>query len=84
MIELSLLFGTFALSVALTESEGAWGSLKWLRNKTVNFGLLQCFLCTSAWTSVALCIAFGRLDMILIAWGACVLVERLINAYMVR
>lgn len=86
MIELSLILGTYALTLALIESEGAWGFMEHIRNNRYidDFGLLNCFLCTSFWVSIALCVAFGRLDLVLLAWGGSVVLERLINAYMVK
>lgn len=84
VVEVGIIFGTFAITIALAESEGPWGSLAWLRNKTARFGLFQCVPCISLWTSVGLCMTFQRLDMILIAWGTTVLLDRLINAYLAK
>lgn len=84
MTEISLILATIALTYALTESEGAYGSLKWLRTKTARLGLLQCGLCTSFWISLVLCVVFQRLDMMFISWGAFVVFDRVLNAYMVK
>lgn len=84
MTEISLIFATITLTYALTESDGAYGSLKWLRTKTARLGLLQCGLCTSLWIALALCVVFQRLDMMFICWGVFVVFDRVLNAYMVR
>ena len=85
MIEITL--ATYALTLALTESAGAFGVFTHLRNKTERFGLLQCSLCTSFWLSGGLVWAFkpeiGILGWLGV-WGACNVLERLINAYIVK
>ena len=82
----SLILGTYTLTLALTESSGPWGLLERLRNvKWVSdFGLLECGLCCSFWVALALCIAFGRLDLYFIAVGGSVLLERLVTAYTIK
>lgn len=84
MTEISLIFATIALTYALTESEGAFGSLKWLRTKTARLGLLQCGLCTSFWVALVLCVVFQRLDMMFICWGAFVVFDKISSAYITR
>lgn len=86
MIELSLVFGVYVITLALTESSGPFGLLEKLRSIDIveRSGLLECYLCTSFWVSVALCVAFNRIDMILISWGVSTLIQRLYNAYTLR
>lgn len=86
MIVATLILGTYAIVLGLTESAGPWGLLERLRNvKWVrDFGLLECGLCCSAWVSLALCIAFGRLDLWLLTFGASVVLDRLITAYTIK
>ena len=86
MIIATLILGTYALTLALTESAGPWGLLERLRNiKAVqSFGLLECGLCCSAWVSLALCIALARLDLWLLTFGASVVLDKLITAYTIK
>ena len=86
MIIATLILGTFALTLAATESSGPYGILERLRNvKWVkDFGVLECGLCCSFYTALGLCMAFGRLDLYFIAVGGSVLLERLVTAYMVK
>ena len=86
MIIASLILGTWVTTLALTESAGPWGLLERLRNvKWISdFGLLECGLCSSFWVALGLCMAFERLDLILIAWGGSIVLERLINGWVIR
>lgn len=83
---LSLIAGTYVITLALTESSGPYGILERLRNvKWIrDFGLLECGMCCSFYTALGLCMAFGRLDLYFIAVGGSVLLERLVTAYMVK
>ena len=84
---LALTLATTALTTALTESNGPFNSLEWLRNKTERFGLLQCELCTSFYLSGALVWAFtpqyGVLGWLGI-WGASYVVVHLMNIWEVK
>lgn len=86
MIIATLILGTYAIVLGLTESAGPWGLLERLRNiKTVqSFGLLECGLCCSFWAALGLCLLFGRLDLWLLTFGASVVLDKLITAYMVK
>lgn len=77
----TIILGTFAITLALTQSEGPYGLFYKLRqNKKVdNFGLLNCFLCTALWVSVILGLCMGRLDLVLISWGGSTLLDRIAN-----
>lgn len=77
----SLILGTYIITLVLTVSEGPYGRLYRLRqNKKVDdFGLLNCFMCAAFWVALILCLVFGRLDLILIAWGASTLLDRITN-----
>ena len=83
---ISLILGTYTMTLALTESPGPWGLLERLRNiKWISdFGLLECGLCCSFWVALGLCVAFGRLDLYFIAWGGSVVLERLVTAYTIK
>lgn len=65
-----LILATYLLTLALVYSDGAWGavarvrSIKWVDN----FGLLNCFLCTSVWVSAILCIVFLPFNLELILY----------------
>lgn len=85
-MEIGIILGTYALSIALVESDGPYNMLSYIRNLNVvnNFGLLNCITCTSLWVAIALCMAFNRPDLILISWGSTVLIERLLSAYIVK
>ena len=86
MIELSIVLGTYALTLALVESEGPWGIFDIIRHNRYidNFGVLNCMICSSFWVSVALCVACQRIDLVLIAWGANVLIDRIVTAIMLK
>jgi hypothetical protein len=85
-MEAALILGTYAITLALRESDGPFGLLYRLRKvKAVNsFGVLNCHLCTAFWVSLALCAAFGMLWMTLVAWGASTLIDKLVKAVTVR
>jgi len=80
---LALILGTYVITIAVTESEGVYGLLYKFRHiKAVqDFGVLECHLCTAAWTSAILCIIYGRLDLWLIAWGSSTLINIVVKAY---
>lgn len=86
MIIATLILGTYAITLALTESSGPYGILERIRNvKWVkDFGVLECQLCCSFWVALSLCIALGRLDMILVTWGGSVVLDKLITAYTIK
>lgn len=86
MIIATLILGTYALTLALTESSGPYGILERIRNMrwVKDFGVLECQLCCSFWVALSLCIALGRLDLYFIAAGGSVLLDRLVTAYMVK
>lgn len=87
MVEIiSLVLGTYTVTLALTESAGPWGLLDILRRvKWISdFGLLECGLCCSFYTALGLCIAFGRLDLYFIAVGGSVVLERLVTANTIK
>lgn len=73
----SLILGTFAFSLALTITEGPYGALyKFRRYKPIDdFGLLNCFICTSFWVALILCLIYGRFDLFLLAWGGANLIN---------
>lgn len=77
----SLILGTYIITLVFTVSEGPYGRLYKLRqNKKVDdFGLLNCFMCTAFWVALILCLAFGRLDLLFIAWGGSTLLDRITN-----
>lgn len=87
MTEISLILATIALTYALTDSEGPWGIFAYMRKRSARFGLLQCFTCTSFWASLALVWAFkpelGVLGWLAI-WGACVVFDKILSAYITR
>lgn len=83
---ISLILGTWATTLALTESAGPWGLLERLRNvKWIDdMGLLNCFLCTALYTSIAACAFVGRLELIPLTWGSAVILNQLITAYTIK
>jgi len=86
MEALALVLGTYAVTLALTASEGPWGLFYKLRaiKRVQDFGVLECFLCTSFWVSLILCLSFGRPEIILIAWGSSTLIDKVVMAYSVK
>lgn len=86
MESVGFILATYALTIALTRSDGAWGILRRIRdNKHVSrFGVLECFLCTSLYVSLILCLLYGRFDLWLLVWGASVLINEAIIAYMLK
>ena len=83
---LTLILAAYCLTLALTQSEGAWGIMEKVRqNKHVaNFGVFDCFLCTSFWVSLALVAAFNAWSAFFIVWGASVVLDKLIMALVVK
>lgn len=82
----SLILGTYALTLAATESSGPYGILERIRNvKPVkDFGVLECQLCCSFWVALSLCIAFERLDLYFVAVGGSIVLERLISGWIIK
>lgn len=78
---IGLILGTYALSTAITQSDGPWGVLYRIRNNELvkDFGLLECFICVSMWVSILLTIIMGLpWYFILIAWGASLIIDKLL------
>lgn len=86
MESLAIILGTYAITLALTQSEGAFGSFYKLRKiKWVDdFGLLNCHLCTAFWVSLILSLSFGEPLMILIAWGASTMIDKIFTTLLVK
>jgi len=82
METLAILFGTYVITLVLTESDGAFGILHKFRNlKWVDdFGLFNCHLCTSFWVALALSLAFAQPLMVLIAWAFSTVVDKIVTA----
>jgi len=84
---IALILGTYAISAVFIYSGGPWGSLGVLRNIRAikNFGLLECFLCTSFWIALALTLALHLPGWyILIGWGGAFLIDQVVQAYRSR
>lgn len=78
---LALILGTYALSASLLYSDGAWGLMYRIRNNesVKDFGLLECYICTSFWIAALLTFVFGFVWWYgLIAWGATVIVDKIL------
>ena len=86
MIIASLILGTYTITLGLTESSGPWGLLERLRNvKWIDaMGLLNCFLCTALYSSIAACAVVGRLELIPLTWGSSVIINQLVTAYTIK
>lgn len=86
MEALAIILGTYAITLALTESDGAFGVMYKIRNNKAikNFGLFECHLCTSFWVAVFLSLAFGMPLMTLIAWGSSVLIDKIVTTLYVK
>lgn len=83
----ALILGTYVISAGLIYSDGAWGIIYNLRSNKIikDFGVLECFLCTSFYVSIALTALLGiHWLYIFIGWGASVLIDKLISIYMLR
>lgn len=82
METISLILGTYVITLSLTQSDGAWGILYKLRhNKHIeDFGILDCFLCTSFWVSLILCISFQNIPLFFIVWGISVILDKLLTS----
>jgi len=77
----SLIFGTYIITLVLTESEGAYGGLYKLRqNKKVDdFGILNCFMCTAFWIALLFCSVTGNLGLLFIVWGASTALDKVVK-----
>jgi len=86
MEALVLIFGTYAITLALTESQGPWGLFYKLRkNKHVDsFGLLNCHICTALWVAMALGLILGHVELVLLAWGVSTLIDKIITLLTVK
>ena len=86
MIIASLILGTYVVTLALTESAGPWGLLDILRRvkRVDDMGLLNCSLCVSFWVSIIACLFVDRLDLMPLVWGGSVVLERLVNGWIIR
>lgn len=84
---LSQILGAYAIAAVFVYSGGAWGSLDNLRNsiRVKEFGLLECFLCTSFWSSLFMTlIAGGTWQTFFIVWGAAYVIDQLVMAYKLK
>ena len=86
MIIASLILGTYALTLALTESAGPWGLLDILRRvKWIdNMGLLNCGLCVGFYVSIIACLFVDRIDLMPLVWGGSHLLSQIVLAITVR
>lgn len=77
----SIILGTYVISLVLTNAEGPFGLFYNLRQvkQIDNFGVLNCFMCTALWVALILAICFGRVDLLLIAWGGAVLIDEVVK-----
>lgn len=84
MEAVALIFGTYVITAALIYSDGPWGLLYKARNNNLikDFGVLECFLCSSLYVAIVLTFVIG-LDWwySLIAWGTSVIVDKIITIY---
>jgi len=85
-VEIAVILGTYVVTSVFVYSYGPFGVLEDLRNVPLirRSGLLDCFLCTSFWVALVLCMVFGRLDAFFIAWGAATVLDKLITAYSIK
>lgn len=77
----TVVLATYAITLALTWSEGPYGKLAILRQKPAvdNFGLLNCFLCTAFWVALIVCLISNNLSLFFIAWGGATITDRIVN-----
>lgn len=79
---LALILGTFASTYALIYSDGPWGVIYRVRNLEAmkDFGILECFICTSFWVSIIITFTLGlHWWILLIGWGASVIIDKLLT-----
>lgn len=78
---ITLIFGTYAISLALTQADGPFGIIYKIRTHTAveNFGALGCFLCTAFWVALALCLITGNLSLLFIAWGGAIIIDKVVE-----
>lgn len=80
-MEAIVLLITYALTSALVYSDGAFGimyrirDIEWVKD----FGLLECYLCTSFWVGLVVSLLSGDIWLIGWAWGGSVIVDKFIN-----
>lgn len=81
MDAISLILGVYAFTLVLTQSEGAWGQLYKLRNDKYvdDFGLLNCFICTSFWITVLICLFTAHWGLFFIGWGGAIIIDKVIK-----
>lgn len=81
LVIIGSVFIVYYITLALTQSDGAWGLMARIREIPAlkDFGLLECFLCTSAWVSlvVSLILFDDWLFMTLAIAGAATALHRL-------
>lgn len=83
----SQMVGAYVIAAVFVYSGGAWGSLEKLRNnlRVKDFGLLECFLCTSFWSALFMTfIAGGTWQTFFIVWGVSYIIDQLISSYKLR
>lgn len=78
MDTISLILATYVITLVLVDSEGAWGLLYKFRNlaKVDNFGLLNCFVCTSFWVALIAVLLTAHYELFFIAWAGAVIIEK--------
>lgn len=74
----SLILATYVISLVLTESEGPWGLLYKFRSLPTidNFGLLNCYICTSFWVAAIVTMSAAHTELFFISWGGAVIIEK--------
>lgn len=84
MATIALILATTALTWALLDSNGPFGVFYKLRQR---IDMLECFLCTSFWVSIALWLVLSAysgtysLELLFISFGGANVSNRLIQAY---
>lgn len=81
MVLLTLIAGTWIISLALTEASLPFDLGTKLRKY---FRVFECFICCSFYVSILLCIAFNHLEWIFIVWAVPNVLERILNAYVAK
>lgn len=80
------IIAVYVITSVFIYSSGPWRSLETLRNnqKMKEFGLLDCFLCTSFWVALVFGIISHRADVAIVAWGAAYFIDQVVSAYRIK
>lgn len=81
METVAAILATYVLTLALTQSDGAWGVMARIRqHKPIDdFGLLNCFLCTSAYIAMFIGLLFWSVEIFFISWAGAVIIDKVLE-----